>query len=84
VNNGDRFFLWTGAQAFAINGGFLNAANTITTDLRLQGDDEGTATQELFARALQPAPPTPVNAPATLALFSLGLAALGYSRRKKV
>jgi hypothetical protein len=84
VNNGDQFFLWAGAQAFAIDGGFLNAANTITTDLRLAGDDNGTASQELFARALQPAPPTPVNAPATLALFGLGLAALGYSRRKKV
>tara|TARA_R110000772_G_scaffold58539_4_gene132552 strand:+ start:27751 stop:28812 length:1062 start_codon:yes stop_codon:yes gene_type:complete len=76
VSNGDRFFLWAGAQAFAIDGGFLDAANTVTTDLRLFGDAEGTLSRETFAVALQAAPPTAVSAPATLLLLLAGLAAL--------
>jgi hypothetical protein len=32
----------------------------------------------------EPAPPTPTPIPATLALFSIGLAGLGWARRKKV
>lgn len=84
VNDGDRFFLWAGAQAFAIDGGFLDAANTITTDLRLTADNttDGSASRELFSTALQPAPPTAVDAPLPLHLLLGSAALLLLSRRK--
>lgn len=82
VNNGDQFFLWAGVQALALDGGFLNAANTVTTDLRLEGLTSE-ASREIFAEALRPAPPTPVNAPATLPLLLGGSMLLLLRRRQR-
>jgi hypothetical protein len=80
VNNGDKFFLWGFAQAFAVNGGFLNAANTVTTNIRLANDTSvgNGDTSAALSQFLDLAPPTALNAPTTIILLVLGLFAVVY------
>lgn len=78
VTSGQRFFVVGQYQGFAKNGGFLDASNTITGALNVEG-----LTQEesitVFQTSLQAAP---VNAPAMILLTLLGAGML-FSRKPK-
>ncbi|MGB3727244.1 MAG: hypothetical protein WA981_15950 [Glaciecola sp.] len=71
VTAGQTFFVVGQYQGFAKNGGFLNAYNTITGALNVEGltQQESTA---IFATSLQAAPVTAASAPVALLLTLLG------------
>ena len=80
VNTGDQFFLYGQVQAFGLNGGFVDASNTATSRLAVQG-----LTQEesnvMFTSSLSAAPSTAqVPEPSTIAMFTLAIFGL-ISRR---
>ena len=84
VNTGDQFFLYGQAQAFGLNGGYTDASHTVTTALVVQGQTQEHSNQ-LFATALQPAPPSPaaqIPEPSSILLMLLGLGGL-LSRRNQ-
>ncbi|WP_448213289.1 hypothetical protein [Colwellia sp. MEBiC06753] len=70
VNNGDEFQLWGLSQAFALNGGWVDSANTMTTSLGIKGIDSDEEVKAIFASSLSivsvPEPPA-----IALMLFSL-------------
>lgn len=78
VQTGDRFFLYGFVQAFGLNGGFTDAAHTVTSQLAIEGS---TAEESLviFEQSLQAAPPTDLTdipEPSTFLLSFLGMVAL--------
>lgn len=70
VKNGQRFFVVGQFQGFAKNGGFLNAFNTITGSLTVEGFTEEQS-EAIFETSLQLAPPE-LNAPTSLAFLIFG------------
>ncbi len=81
VKTGDQFYLWGWTQAFGYNGGFMDASNTLTTELAVQGLS-AEESKEIFATALQPAPViSEIPEPSSILLMCLGL--LGFTIRKR-
>jgi hypothetical protein len=78
VNNGDHFQLWGLSQGFALNGGWIDSANTMRTQLAIQGKSLEESKQ-VFSNALS----VEVPEPSTLVLFALGLIGLVRNRIKK-
>lgn len=81
VSAGDEFQLWGLSQAFALNGGWIDSANSMTTVLAIQGQSEEQSKQ-IFAQSLSVIP-TSVPEPSTLGIFALGMIALVSRRFKK-
>jgi len=78
VNNGDHFQLWGLSQAFALNGGWIDSANTMRTQLAIQGKSVEESKQ-VFSNSLT----VEVPEPSALTLFAVGLIGLVTSRFKK-
>jgi hypothetical protein len=78
VTNGQRFFVVGQFQGFAKNGGFLNAYNTITGSLNVEGLTEEES-EVVFATSLQLAP-AEITAPASMFMLLLS-AGLMFVRR---
>ncbi|WP_286265256.1 PEP-CTERM sorting domain-containing protein [Thalassotalea atypica] len=84
VSAGDQFFLYGWIQAFGYNGGFVDASNTLTSQLAVQGQTQQQS-QQIFAAALQAAPPSDPNAiPEPSSLFLALLGFIGLAGRKKI
>lgn len=81
VNNGDEFQLWGLSQAFALNGGWIDSANTMRTQLAVQGLSVENSL-EVFSQSLRVVP-TSVPEPSTLAIFALGMIGLVSRQFKK-
>jgi PEP-CTERM motif len=80
VKTGDQFYLWGWTQAFGYNGGYMDASNTLTTELAVQGLTVEES-KVIFATALQPAPVvSDIPEPSSIMLMCLGL--LVFSIRK--
>jgi hypothetical protein len=75
VETGDRFFLYGFVQAFGYNGGFVDAAHTVTSELAVSGLSEQDSL-DVFSTSLQAAPPTSVPEPSTFMLSLIALVAL--------
>ena len=69
VNEGDQFNLYTGLQAFAMNGGWVDSANTMRSDLTIEGLTKEQS-EEVFASSLQV---VSVSEPGTIALCLMSL-----------
>jgi hypothetical protein len=67
VNPGDKFWLWTQVQAFGLNGGFIDATNTVTSALGVAGLSKEQSI-ELFATDLRQVP-NQIPLPSGLVLF---------------
>ncbi len=80
VNTGDKFFLWGQVQAFGLNGGFMDAAHTVTSRLNVEGLTEEESNQ-IFSTSLQPLVNIPE--PATMMLLLSGLGFIGLRRKAK-
>lgn len=75
VSDGDEFKLWAQTQAFALNGGWIDSANTMTTQLNVQG-----LSQEQSKQILASSLVVDVPEPSNLALFALGIIGLAARR----
>ena len=80
VNDGDEFQLWGLSQAFALNGGWIDSANSMRTELAVQGLSPEES-QQFFSQSLEVVATVPE--PSTLAIFALGMVGLASRRFKK-
>ena len=75
VSDGDEFKLWAQTQTFALNGGWIDSANTMTTQLNVQGLSQEQSKQILASSLIVDVPE-----PSNLALFALGIIGLAARR----
>ena len=81
VNDGDEFQLWGESKAFALNGGWVDSANTMRTTLAVEGLSQQES-EALFAQSLTVVPSIPE--PATIALFIIALTGLVVRQGKQI
>ncbi len=55
VDPGDKFWLWTQVQAFGLNGGFIDATHTVTSQLGVEGLSQEESNR-MFATDLRQVP----------------------------
>ena len=77
VNKGDKFQLWGLSQAFALNGGWVDSANTMRTQLTIEGLSQAES-NTIFANSLS----IDVPEPSTIIIFTLGTLGLVLTRRR--
>lgn len=82
VNPGDKFWLWTQVQAFGLNGGFIDATNTVTSALGVEGLSKEQS-MELFATDLRQVP-NQIPLPSGVILWLTALLLWCGQRRKMV
>lgn len=80
VNDGDEFQLWGESKAFALNGGWVDSANTMRTKLAVEGLSEQES-EALFAKSLTVVSSIPE--PSTIAMFALAIMGLVVRQRKQ-
>jgi hypothetical protein len=80
VAPGESFFVLARILAIGAEGSLADASSTLITNLYDSGD---IALREVLDSSSDLAPVTAVSSPATLALFTVGLAGLGWSRNRK-
>jgi len=78
VNKGDKFQLWGLSQAFALNGGWIDSANTMKTQLSVEGLNLADS-NAVFASSLS----VDVPAPSTLTILTIAMFGLVLRRTKK-
>ena len=79
VSAGDEFQLWGLSQAFALNGGWIDSANSMRTQLNVAGLSTEES-QQIFSQSLSVVPTVPE--PSTLVIFALGVMGLVLRRVK--
>jgi hypothetical protein len=77
VKTGDSFYLSSTVRGFAMNGGWVDSANTLTSSLTAANTNDLSQSLVVVNKSIN------VPEPSTLAIFTLGLMGLVFRRSKK-
>lgn len=80
IEDGDEFQLWGRSQAFALNGGWIDSANTMRTQLNIAGYSVEES-EQIFSNQLSIVSSVPE--PSTMSMAVLALLGMGFGRLKK-